>query len=44
MGRVRFRGRDRVRTKFPGRNVVPGSTKNVDPGACLTWQYHSDPN
>ena len=42
MGRVRFRGRDRVRTKFWDRNVIPGSTKYVDPGTCLTWQNHGD--
>jgi len=32
MGRVRFRGRDWVRTTFWDRNV--------DPGTCLTWQNH----
>jgi len=32
MGRVRFRGRDWVRTTFLDRNV--------DPGTCLTWQNH----
>jgi len=38
MGRVRFRGRDWVRTTFWDRNVDTGSTKYVDPGPCLTWQ------
>jgi len=42
MGRVRFRGRDRVSSKFSDRNVVPGLTKYVDPGTCLTWQNHCD--
>ena len=42
MGRVRFRGRDWVRTTFWDRNVDPGSTKYVDPGPCLTWQNHGD--
>jgi len=30
MGRVGFRGRDRVRTTFSDRNVVPGLTKYFD--------------
>jgi len=30
-------GRDRVRTEFSDRNVVPGSTKYVDLGTYLTW-------
>jgi len=42
MGRVRFRGWEKVKTKFSDRNVVPGSTKYVDPGTCLTWQNHGD--
>jgi len=29
-----------VRTMFLHRNVVPGTTKCVDPGTCLTWQNH----
>jgi len=29
---------------FLDRNVVPGSTKDVDPRTCLTWQNHSDLN
>ncbi len=32
MGRVRFRGRDSVRSIF--------LKNNVDPGTCLTWQSH----
>jgi len=24
------------------RNFVPGSTKDVDQGTCLTWQKHND--
>jgi len=35
-------GRDKV--MFSDRNVVPGSTKDVDPRTCLTWQNHSDLN
>jgi len=35
MCRVRFMGRDIVRTKFSTRNVVPGPTKYVDPGTSL---------
>jgi len=31
MGRGRFRGRNMVRIQFSDRNVVPGSTKYVDP-------------
>ncbi len=42
MGRVRFRGRERVRSMFLDNNVGPGSTKDVDPGTCLTWQNHGD--
>jgi len=42
MGRIRFRGRNRVKTKFSDRNVVPGSIKYVDPGTCLTWKNHGD--
>jgi len=42
MGRVRFIGRDRVSTTLSDRNVVPGSTKYVDSGTCLTWQNLSD--
>jgi len=38
VGRVRFRGRDVVRITFSDRNVVPGSTKYVDPGTHLTLQ------
>jgi len=34
MGRVRLR--DRVRTTFSDRNVVPGSIKYVDSGKCLS--------
>ncbi len=33
MGRVRFRGRDWVKSIF--------LDSNVDPGTCLTWQNHS---
>ncbi len=40
MGRVRFRGRDWVKSIFLDCNVDPGSTKDVDPGTCLTWQNH----
>ncbi len=40
MGRVRFRGRDWVKSIFLDNNVDPGSTKDVDPGTCLTWQNH----
>ncbi len=40
MGRVRFRGRDWVKSIFLDRNVDPGSTKDVDPGTCLSWQNH----
>ncbi len=38
MGRVRFSGRDWVKSIFLNSNVDPGSTKDVDPGTCLTWQ------
>lgn len=38
MGGVKFRGRDMVRVKFSDRNVVPGSTKYVDPRMSLTQQ------
>jgi len=41
MDRARFRGRDRVKTMFLDRIVIPGSTKNVDL-TCLTWQNHGD--
>uniref|UniRef100_A0A671K347 Protein sidekick-2-like n=1 Tax=Sinocyclocheilus anshuiensis TaxID=1608454 RepID=A0A671K347_9TELE len=37
MGRVRFRGRDWVKSIFLDINVDPGSSKDVDPGTCLTW-------
>ncbi len=42
MGRIRFRGRDWVKSIFLNSNVDPGSTKDVDPGTCLTWQNHGD--
>ncbi len=42
MGRVRFRGRDWVKSIFLDSNVDPGSTNYVDPGTCLTWQNHGD--
>jgi len=44
MGMVgfRFKGRDMIRITFSERNVVPGSTKHVDLGTCLTWQNHDD--
>jgi len=42
MDRARFRGRDRVKTMFLDRIVIPGSTKNVDLETCLTWQNHGD--
>ncbi len=42
MGRVRFRGRDRVKSIFLDSNVDPGSTKDVDPGTYLTSQNHGD--
>ncbi len=42
MGRVRFRGRDWVKSIFLDSNVNPGSTNYVDPGTCLAWQNHSD--
>ncbi len=42
MGRVRCRGRDRVRSIFLDNNVDPGSIKDVDPGTCCTWQNHGD--
>ncbi len=32
--RVRFRGRDWVKSIFLDSNVDPGSTKDVDPGKC----------
>jgi len=38
MGRLRFMGRDMVMIKFSDRNVVPGSTKYVDPGTSLPLQ------
>ncbi len=44
MGRVRFRGRDWVKSIFLDSNVDPGSTNYVDPGTCLTWQNHGDPD
>ncbi len=34
MGRVRFRGRDWVKSVF--------LDSNVDPGTCLTWKNHSN--
>ncbi len=40
MGRVRFRGRDSIRSIFLKNNVDPGPTKDVDPGTYLTWQNH----
>ncbi len=43
MGRVRFRGRDWVKSIFLDSNVDPGSTNYVDPGTCLTWQNHGNP-
>ncbi len=42
MGRVRFRGRDWVKSIFLDSNVDPGSTNYVDPGTYLTWQNHGD--
>ncbi len=42
MGRVRFRGRDCVKSIFLDHNVDPGSTKDVDRGTCLTWLNHGD--
>ncbi len=36
MGMVRFRGRDWVKSIYLDSNVDPGSTKDVDPGTCLT--------
>lgn len=39
---IRFRSRDRVRDMFLARNVVLGSTKDVDPGTCLALQNYSD--
>jgi len=37
MGWVRFRDRDRAKTKNSNRNVVPMLlTKYVDPGTCLS--------
>lgn len=42
MGTVRFRGRDWVKSIFLDSNVDPGSTKDVDPGTCPTWQNHGD--
>ncbi len=42
MGSVRFRGRDWVKSIFLDSNVDPGSTKDVDPGTCLTWQNHGN--
>lgn len=42
MDRVKFRGRNRIRTKFSDRNVVPGTTRYVDPGTCLTVKNHDD--
>ncbi len=44
MGKGRFRGRDWVKSIFLDSNVDPGSTKDVDPGTCLTWQNQGDPN
>ncbi len=35
-------GRDWVKSIFLDSNVDPGSTKDVDPGTCLTWQNHVD--
>lgn len=34
----------RVRTKLLYRNVIPGSTIDVDPGTFLTLKNHGDPN
>lgn len=34
----RFRDMDRVRTTFSDSNVIPRSTKYVEPGTCLTRQ------
>ncbi len=42
MGRVRFRGRDWVKSVFLESHFDPGSTKDVDPGTCLTWQNHGN--
>lgn len=40
MGRVNFRGRNRVRTMFSYRNVIPGATKNVtNPVNMLGWTF-----
>ncbi len=39
MVRVRFRGKDRVRSMFLDGNVDSGLI-NVDLGKCLTWQNH----
>jgi len=38
VGRVRFQGRDKVMITLLDWNVVPGSTKYVDPGTHLTRQ------
>ncbi len=35
MARVRFRGRDWVKSIFLDSNADPGSTKDVDLGTCL---------
>ncbi len=35
MGRIRFRGRDWVKSILLDSNADPGSTKHVDPGTCL---------
>ncbi len=38
MFKVRFRFREMVKITFLDSNVVPGSTKYVDPGTHLTQQ------
>ncbi len=43
MGRVRFRGRDWVKSVFLDSTVDPGSTKYIDPGTCLTWKITATP-
>ncbi len=46
MGRVRFRGRDRVRSIFLDNNFDPGSTKDVDPRSmsCLAKSQWPEKN
>lgn len=33
---------EKVRTKFSDGNVVPGTTRYVDPGTCITVKNHDD--